>query len=692
MVEPAANSGGRTIRTPDRRLRVFVSSTLSKLTEERQAARDAIIRMRMTPVMFELGARPHSPRTLYRAYLAQSDVFVGIYWQKYGWVAPSETSSGLEDEYLLSGDRPRLIYVKDGNEREPRLASLLARIRDDDRAAYKHFTDATELGELVAYDLAVLLSERFAAGASPGTTDLRPVELPAPATEIVGRDAEIATIGELLRRPGVRLVTLLGAGGVGKTRLALAIASAAAAIAFERVWFVDLAAVNEPGLVLEAIGRAVGVQAEGAASIPDLLIDRLRDRHVLLVLDNLEHLTDAALELARLLAACPGVTTLVTSRTALRIRGEHEVSLAPLDVPPAKEPVDVAAVGRTAAVVLFVQCARRVVPGFALDGENAAVIAELCRRLDGLPLAIELAAAQLRVMTPAALLRRIGDRLDRSLDMTTGSVDLPARQRTLRATLEWSYALLPEPERALLARLSVFAGSWTVDGAQAVGGLDEDEVLNALSSLLVHSLISTQHHYGNEPRFTMLDAVRVYSAEQLRDRGDQPACLARLDTCLRDFVATAGPKLRGPDNRERADRISDELNDLRRAIGRALAANDSETVIALTAPAYTYWWSHGLLIEMRDVAEQAAALPSAAHLPSAAVALLRWARGMFRVAIGQLDEAQPLLQQVLTATEAGPDPGLRAHALVSHLCSLRAGSSLSRTEMPLPRPPCTARA
>jgi predicted ATPase len=458
-------------------------------------------------------------------------------------------------------------------------------------------------------------------------------------------------------------VTLLGPGGVGKTRLALAIASAVKPDEFDTARFVDLTAVSQPRLVLDAIGAALGVHAQGTASILDLLIERFRDRRILLVLDNFEHLSDAAPDLARLLAGCPGMTALVTSRSALRIRGEHEVSLAPLDVPPANEPVDVTAIGRSAAVSLFVQSARGVRPDFTLDRQNAAAIADLCRRLDGVPLAIELAAAQLRVLTPVALLGRLGERLDRSLDLTTATMDLPARQHTLRATLEWSYSLLDEVDRALLAQLSVFAGSWTAQGAQVVGGLDEDAVLGTLSSLAAQSLVSVQYHDGSEPRFTMLDTVRVYASERLRERGEEQACLARLDQYLRGFVASAGPELQGPENREWADRVGGELNDLRRAMSRAVAADDPATVIALTAPLFVYWWSHGLLGEMRQLAEVASELPSAAQLPPEAATSLQWARGMFQVSVGQNDQAQPLLRRVLDATNTTADPRLHAHAL-----------------------------
>ena len=210
------------IRTPDQRVRVFVSSTLQELAEERRAVRAAIESMRMTPVMFEQGARPHPPRAIYRAYLDQSDIFVGLYWERYGWVAPNEEVSGLEDEYVLSGDRPKLIYVKArAPKREARLSELIARIQHDDRVSYRRFDDAYDLHSLVADDLAVILSERFSAAAAKMGG---PPPLPQPPTRLIGREEDLSRILELLSDPHTRLVTIFGTGGVGKSRLALAVA------------------------------------------------------------------------------------------------------------------------------------------------------------------------------------------------------------------------------------------------------------------------------------------------------------------------------------------------------------------------------------------------------------------------------------------------------------------------------------
>src|SRR3984885_998748 len=325
-VEGGAGGDPR-IRTPDQRVRIFVSSTLRELAAERAAARTAITRLRLSPIMFELGARPHAPRELYRAYLAQSEVFVGIYWQEYGWVAPGEEVSGLEDEYLLSGDKPKLIYMKAAAERQPRLTQMLARVEADDRASYKHFDNADELAELLADDMAVLLTERFARPVLAAPLDRRPAPLPAPLTPILGREDEIAAVVALLRDPDVHLVTLIGPGGIGKTRLAIEVArkiSTAGPGDLDGVSFIDLAAVRDAAGWAEAVTAVLGMRPEGTRPVLDLLIDRLQGRRLLLVLDNVEQLAAAASDLGTRLAACADLTVLATSRIVLRLRGGHE--------------------------------------------------------------------------------------------------------------------------------------------------------------------------------------------------------------------------------------------------------------------------------------------------------------------------------------------------------------------------------
>lgn len=654
------------IRTHDQRLRIFVSSTLQELAQERQAVRATVERLRLTPVMFETGARSHPPRALYRAYLDQSDVFLGIYGRSYGWVAPGQAVSGLEDEYLLAGDRPRLIYVKDVPDRQPGLQRLLDRVEADDHVAYKVFTGPDELAQLVADDIAVLLTERFA-HAAPATEGLRRRPLPVPVTPLVGREAELATVASLLRDPTVRLVTLLGPGGIGKTRLALEAATVVvrdATLAPDGVWFVDLTPVQEPGRVLEVLAAALGVRPEGRSPVQDLLVDRLQHRDVLLVLDNFEHVLPAAPGLAQLLTACPGVRVLLTSRTALQVRGERQVPLAPLATPDVEVSTDLRAVEASPAVQLLVSRGRQVRPAFALTQADAQAVAALCRRLEGIPLALELAAAQLRILSPTQLLSRLTGGPDAMLGLGAGTADLPDRQRTLRSTLEWSHDLLPPAERTALARLSVFTQPWTLDDAQAVVVVDGDlDPFDVLGSLVSHSLVVLDENDPDDLRFRMLGMVRDFAQEQLASRGEREAALDRLTQHLLRLAADAGTGLQGPDTRRWAALVEDRLEDLLAATERAIDDDRAASVIGLSAPLFTYWWSRGRLRTMQGYAERAAALPSARALLPDEAALLLWAQGMFLVSTGEVAAAGPLMTQLLHDADRLGDARLRAYAL-----------------------------
>ncbi len=489
--------GQAAIRTPDQRLRVFVSSTLAELADERAAVARAISALRLTPVLFELGARPHPPRELYRAYLAQSDIFVGLYWQRYGWIGPGMDISGLEDEFRLSHSIPRLLYVKSpAPEREPRLTAMIEELQSEGTDSYRSFRSPRELGRLVRDDLALLLSERFAIAdgradrsASPASSSDRrgPRSLPVTSTSLIGREQDLVEVSELLRSPGVRLVTLTGPGGIGKTRLAIAVGEQLDASYQQGTVFVPLEAIAQPELVLPRIAAAVGATIEGSRRALDVLVEHFAETPTLLVLDNLEQVVGVAPELDELLARWPGLEILATSRTVLRLRAEREYPVGPLTVPAFSERPPMEQLASLPAVRLFVDRAQAVRYDFALTEDNASAVVEICRRLDGLPLAIELAAARTRLLEPDALLARLGSRLDA---LGTGPVDLPERQRTLRATVEWSVGLLDDAEQHMLATLSVFVEGWTVDAAVHVSELTEDRALDLLDALAGQSLVN----------------------------------------------------------------------------------------------------------------------------------------------------------------------------------------------------------
>ena len=649
------------IRTPDQRLRVFVSSTLAELAEERAAVAKAITALRLTPVLFELGARPHPPRDLYRAYLDQSDIFVGLYWQRYGWVAPDMEISGLEDELLLSGSLPRLLYVKTpAPDREPGLTAMIERLQTEATDSYRPFRTARELGRLVRDDLAVLLSESFASRRATATATAPPAPSPRPrrslpvaTTSLIGREHDIDEVAKLLEEPDVRLVTLTGLGGIGKTRLAVAVGERLDDRFPGGVVFAPLASITEPELVLPRLAAVLDAPLEGARSALDVLVERLADTPTLLVLDNLEQVVGIAPQLDELLARCPGLKILATSRTVLRLRVEHEYPVAPLAVPAFPNRPALAELAALPAVELFVDRARSVRRDFALTDDNALAVAEICRRLDGLPLAIELAAARIRLLEPAALLARLGDRLDA---LGTGPVDLPERQRTLRATVEWSVDLLSDDERTTLATLAVFVDGWTIEGAMHVAELPEDRALDLLDALAGHSLVQVAASDGG-PRFRMLQAVREFAADLLAATPALAAVDRRHADHFRHLVEDADVPLRGIDQMVWADRLQADEGNLRQAI-RWFFAHDPQALPHLFRVLWLFWQLKDHMAEGRVWVEEL--LPRAATLTGEAQVELALAEAVTAIEVGDDDGALAAADRIRQLHDRNDDPFLEA--------------------------------
>jgi predicted ATPase len=644
------------IRTPDQRLRVFVSSSLVELADERRAVSRAISALRLVPVMFEQGARPHPPRDVYRAYLAQSDVFIGLYWQRYGRSPAGADVSGLEEEFDLSAKLPKLVYIKEpAPAREPRLARLLDRIRWEASVSYRTFGGSAELGRLVRDDLAALLSERFAAADPPARpTPGRLRSLPASTTSLVGREQAIGDVSGLLARPGVRLVTLTGPGGVGKTRLAVAAGERLHVPFGGNAVFVPLAAVTDPGFVLSAIGRAVG--ADRAASPLEAVAERLGDERWLLILDNLEQVISAAADLGELLARCPAVVILATSRTALGLRAEREYPVPPLPVSAPADPSSATADELTAspAVALFVDRAQAVRPDFALTESNAAAVVEICRRLEGLPLAIELAAARTRLLDPGALLARLAASLD---VLSTSAADLPERQQTLRATVDWSVSLLDDAERSLLEIASVFEHGWTIEAAAQVAELNEDTALELSEALAQHSLISVDS--GPDARSRMLDTIRAFVTEKLAARPDAAQIHRRHADYYRALAEQADPALRGPGHGQWLERLDADVGNLAAAV-RWYLSHDRGPLPHLLRVLWPFWFLRDHLNEARTWTDQL--LPSADSLDAPARAELLCTAAVIALEIGD-DSTALAARQRLAAMQDGIDD-LLLHAIV----------------------------
>jgi len=436
---------------------------------------------------------------------------------------------------------------------------------------------------------------------------VRPV--PTPLTPIVGRERDIAQVRALLLDAGARLVTLTGPGGVGKTRLALAVADHVASAYTDGVAFVPLASVAEPDLVLDAVAHALGVRIAPGADPVARLAAAIRNQSRFLLVDNVEHVIEAAPILTGLLAASTKLAVLTTSRIVLGLNGEHHYPVAPLGLPPVKGPRTAEAVSEAESVRLFVVRAAAARPTFVLDDDTAPPIASICRHLDGLPLAIELAAARSRSLSPGAIL----ERLDRPLALLTGGMqDHPARLRSLRAAIAWSDDLLPPRQRRLFHRLSVFAGGWTLDAAAAIAGDDADspdDLLDSITSLVDASLIGFDPGASVGPRHGMLETIRGFALDALSADGCEAETRDRHAAwCVETVEACWPPRATAPISDAALGWLEAELDNLRAALRWTILRGDATAALRLAAGLAEYWCLRGAFAEGRAWLDQALAL------------------------------------------------------------------------------------